>query len=98
MKRKHPIQKIAYDDKGVIRFVENKIVSFLLDEYKPGLNSLHQRFWSDQEDYEQLMMLIGYSVDGFGSLSYSGTVPLTTVSITDRMAERLRKVKESEEA
>lgn len=85
MKRKHPIQRLERDEHGVIRFRENKIVRFLLDQYPPGLNSLVARFYDNREDYEQLMMLIGYSVSGFGDLD----IDRRTIAVADRMAERM---------
>lgn len=66
--RKHPIQNVYVDNKGVKRFVGNRIVRFLLDEYKPGLNDISVRFFENKDDYEQLMQLIGYSLSGFGDL------------------------------
>jgi hypothetical protein len=87
-KRKHPMQPIAFDEHGTIRFVRNNIVRFLLDQYKPGLNDLAVRFGSTDDntaDYEQLMMLIGYSVSGFGDLE----LDQRTIAIADRKAEAL---------
>lgn len=66
----HPIQPLEIDAHGTLRFKENKIVRFLLDEYKPGLNHLCQIATS--EDYCQLIQLIGYSHNGttnMGSMS-----------------------------
>lgn len=61
---KHPMQKI---ENG--RFVENKIVTWLLDSCGLDMNDIAvQKF--DQEDREQFAQLIGYSVSGWGSLSY----------------------------
>lgn len=69
MVRKHPIQNVTKDARGVYRFQQNTIVRFLLDQYKPNLNDLYVKFAeSDPEDYEQLMQLIGYSLSGFGEL------------------------------
>lgn len=84
-KRKHPIQPVVMTDTGTIRFTENKIVSFLLEQYKPGLNDLVVRFHDNREDYEQLMMLIGYSVSGFGDLD----IDRCTIAIADRQAAKL---------
>ena len=67
-KRKHPMQHIRMTSSGVVRFVENKIVSHLLDNYPGGLNALKVQFYNEVDDYEQLMMLIGYSVSGFRDL------------------------------
>lgn len=84
---KHPMQKIVLDSNGTSRFQENKIVSFLLDQYKPNLNGIATLFASGhREDYEQLMMLIGYSVSGFGDLSSSNR---RRVATADRIAEKM---------
>ena len=51
------------------RFVENKIVSRLLDEGGIDMNDI--ACWDiPQQDRIQFAQLIGYSVSGFGSLSY----------------------------
>ncbi|WP_327211382.1 hypothetical protein [Rhizobium leguminosarum] len=101
MKRKHPIQPIALDEEGIARFVKNRIVRFLLDQYKPGLNDIYERFRcrGDAEarregtaDYEQLMMLIGYSVSGFGDLD----IDRRTIAIADRKVAALIAKSESE--
>ena len=101
-KRKHPIQPITFDERGTIRFTENKIVRFLLDQYEPGLNDLVARFGcsedeavrlDDRADYEQLMMLIGYSVSGFGDLD----LDRRTIAIADRKAYALIAAKEAAE-
>lgn len=68
---KHPIQPLRTDDKGVIRFQENKIVRDLLDYSQArgfGLNEIATRDY-DREDRMQLAQLIGYSHSGAGSLS-----------------------------
>ena len=61
---KHPIQNI---EEG--RFVDNKIVSYLLEAGGIGLNDLAVMDF-DNEDREQFAQLIGYSVSGYGNLSY----------------------------
>jgi hypothetical protein len=63
---KHPIQPLATDQQGTLRFKKNAIVSFLAEG---RLNELATVDFP-QEDHEQLAQLIGYSLDGFGSLSY----------------------------
>ena len=50
------------------RFRENKIVSHLLDTYT-DMNKLARIDFTD-EDRMQFAQLIGYSVGGYGSLSY----------------------------
>lgn len=86
MARKHPMQKIAMTESGVIRFVENEIVSHLLEAYPGGLNAIARKFRDNREDYEQLTMLIGYSVSGFGDLSTSSR---RTVAAADQIASAL---------
>lgn len=61
------IQPLNYVD-GVLRFKENKIVSFLLDNGGYDLNRLHCMNFSD-EDWEQFNQLHGYSVDGWFDIS-----------------------------
>lgn len=69
---KHPMQPVELADDGVIRFKRNKIVRFLVDwasERGMTLNELAVMDFDDA-DHEQLAQLIGYSVSGFGDLSY----------------------------
>jgi hypothetical protein len=66
---KHPIQPILEDNTGTLRFKENTIVSYLLEAGPLNLNMLAAMPFS-QEDREQFAQLIGYSLSGFGELSY----------------------------
>ena len=68
MKAKHPMQPIVNVD-GVHRFKSNAIVRYLLDAGPFDLNKLAIMPFS-QEDREQFAQLIGYSVSGYGELSY----------------------------
>lgn len=82
---KHPIQPLVEDEHGVVRFKENKIVSYLLDCCKTGqkadLNDIARLDFS-QEDREQFAQLIGYSHAGASDLSYmSETVLVTAANI-----------------
>lgn len=88
MRRKHPMQEIIMTDRGTIRFTENPIVSHLLDAYPGGLNAIAREFRGEhhRDDYEQLMMLTGYSVSGFGDLSSSRK---KTVQAADRIAAKI---------
>lgn len=61
---KHPMQKIKDG-----RFVKNDIVEYLLDNGGIDLNKIACMDFSD-EDRQQFAQLIGYSVSGYGSLSY----------------------------
>ena len=65
----HPIQPIEKDSHGSLRFKPNKIVQHLL---RHGGIDLNQIACLDvpQEDAEQFAQLIGYSLSGFGELSY----------------------------
>jgi len=82
---KHPMQPVEIAKDGVIRFKQNKLVRFLVDQY--GLNQLHMRCSeATEEDWNQLAQLIGYSVSGFGDLSYADP---EIVAKADEIADRL---------
>lgn len=69
---RHPIQPLQTDTDGVVRFKSNKIVRFLLDwASRRGIdmNALALMPF-ENEDREQFAQLIGYSLSGFGELSY----------------------------
>ena len=86
---KHPMQPIGFDDAGIIRFKENKIVSFLLDSGTFDLNQIRRMLAEGvftNEDYTHLMQLIGYSVSGYGELN---TSPTDLVTQADEIANEL---------
>lgn len=66
---KHPIQPIEEVD-GIPRYKKNAIVEFLLKNGGFDMNALAVMGFSS-EDREQFAQLIGYSVSGFGDLSYA---------------------------
>jgi hypothetical protein len=66
---KHPIQPLIKDGLGVVRFKANAIVQYLLDNGGINLNDLAAVAFS-QDDREQFAQLIGYSLSGYGDLSY----------------------------
>jgi hypothetical protein len=68
-KVKNPIQPTVKDEHGRVRFKENKIVSFLLDNGGLDMNKLAVLDFT-VDDREQFAQLIGYSLDGYGMLSY----------------------------
>ena len=75
-KIRHPMQPVVWDGKGVIRFQPNPIVQFLLkwaSEHGMDLNDLtwmsEDMGWT-RNDWEHFAQLHGYSVSGWGSLSY----------------------------
>lgn len=82
----HPMQPLYIDEHDVIRFKPNKILRRLVDEGKIDLNYTARMQDVDREDHEQLAQLIGYSVSGFGDLSY---VSEGTLEMADEAARRL---------
>ena len=72
-KPKHPVQPVVKDDHGTYRFKENKLVRAFLEAARQGkhldLNTVASMDFS-QEDRVQFAQLIGYSVSGWGDLSY----------------------------
>lgn len=66
----HPLQPLAKDADGTLRFKKNKIVSDLLDvasKHGLSLNDIAVRDYSN-EDRQQLAQLIGYSLSGYSEL------------------------------
>lgn len=91
---KHPRQPIGWVG-NVIRFKENKIVSWMLDMGRSGqrfdMNDIVLKYHLGEfqrEDLIQLDQLIGYSVSGFGDLSY---IPEDEVAECDGIAASLYK-------
>lgn len=66
---KHPIQPLAKDEHGTLRFKKNHIVEYLLDNGGIDLNDIARKDFS-REDREQFAQLIGYSLSGYGELGY----------------------------
>ena len=71
----NPIQPLELDDQGVLRFKSNKLVDALLDHGQAtglGLNELRFKYHGPEyaDDWQQLSQLIGYSLSGYGELSY----------------------------
>lgn len=83
----HPMQPIIQDDSGVIRFQKNAIVRFLLDAGPFDMNQIALMPFT-QEDREQFAQLIGYSVSGFGELSYASA---ESVAKADQLADEILK-------
>lgn len=81
----HPMQPLIIDEHGTVRFKKNEIVRVLLDTGVLDMNKLAVLNFS-REDREQFAQLIGYSVSGFGDLSY---VSKESVRIADIRAARL---------
>lgn len=77
--KKHPMQPVEKDENGTDRFRSNMIVRYLLDNGGIDMNDLAMRNFTDA-DRQQFAMLIGYSVSGFGSLSYVDDVTYETAA------------------
>lgn len=77
----HPMQELYTDEHDVIRFRENKIVRWLLDNNgKIDLNTIARQNFPNEEQ-EQFAQLIGYSLSGFGDLSYVSDVAWSKANI-----------------
>ena len=66
----HPMQPVEFDANGVARFKSNAIIEHLFDTGALNLNDLAVLDFSDA-DRMQIAQLLGYSVSGFGDLSYA---------------------------
>ena len=81
---KHPMQPIVMTPDGVLRFKENAIVKYMLDEGRRtggvDLNKIALLPFS-QNDNEQLAQLIGHSVSGYGGLSYVSEESVMTADL-----------------
>jgi hypothetical protein len=72
-KPKHPMQPVWVAPDKVVRFVPNEAVHLLLEHSQKHGFGLNELMFKDisQEDRMQLAQLLGYSVSGFGDLSYA---------------------------
>jgi len=83
----HPMQQLRSDARGVVRFRLNHIVAWMLDHGPWDLNDLATKGFG-KDDWQQFAQLIGYSVDGWASLSY---VSRKQVAKADERVARLEK-------
>jgi hypothetical protein len=70
---RHPIQPVITDQRGAYRFKANAVVAYLLEfASKRGcsMNDL-ARVNFDKDDRQQFAQLIGYSLSGYGEISYA---------------------------
>jgi len=67
-----PMQPVVIAEDGKIRFKENRIVSAFYEKSRASGFGLNEAALGDftPEEHMQLAQLIGYSVDGYGTLSY----------------------------
>lgn len=80
----HPIQPVGLDEHGVARFKRNPIVVKLMEHgRKTGcdLNDIAGMGFSN-EDFSHFDQLIGYSVSGYGDLSYVDRVQLEAIDLS----------------
>jgi hypothetical protein len=69
----HPMQPVVLASDGVIRFHPNAIINYLFETGALDLNTIaimagRGRF--SEQDQMQIAQLLGYSVSGYGDLSY----------------------------
>ena len=83
MTPKHPIQPLIEDNNGTVRFKENVLVTYILDNGGIDLNDLALIDFP-LNDREQFNQLIGYSLSGYGEL---GFVSDETYEAAQRMYE-----------
>lgn len=90
MKHKFPNQPIETDEVGTERFVKNRIVDWLLNAGPFDLNAVciqgHINGWTDEE-HAQFAQLTGYSVSGWGTLSYVSDEKYESVEAMDRSSD-----------
>lgn len=89
MPRSHPMQPVEWASDGVIRFKENKIIDYLFKTGKLDLNEI-AAIPFPPEDRMQLAQLLGYSVSGYGDLSY---VTPENLAEAEELRDELRKRK-----
>lgn len=83
---KFPMQPIIKDEDGTVRFKANPIVNFIFRAGPFSMDQIIELPGITREDMEQFAQLIGYSVSGFGELSY---VNPESVKYADAVAEEL---------
>jgi hypothetical protein len=83
MNTKQPMQPIVKTESGTVRFKTNEIVDYILTNGGIDMNDIAYKSFT-QEDRMQFAQLIGYSVSGFGDLSYADP---GVVAIAERIAQ-----------
>lgn len=92
---KMPLQPIEYDEHGVIRFRENKIVRYLLDAGPFDMNKIAVLPGISVQERAQFAAMIGYSVSGWGDLSYVQEGCPDELAEADRIADELYEAKKA---
>ncbi len=91
----HPMQPVVITPSGVARFRPNRLVVWMLEQGATGrafdMNTMYAAFGGNEgphaEELEQFAQLIGYSVSGFGGLSYASKA--TTAAADEAVAALL---------
>jgi len=91
-KTKHPMQPIEWSG-SIIRFKQNNIIDWLHRCGKIDLNEIAALYYNKKhgftrDDMTQLNQLLGYSVSGFGDLSF---VDKNVVRAADDIAAKMVK-------
>jgi hypothetical protein len=92
-----PIQPMALDARGVMRFKPNKVVEYLLEHGGLDLNDLAIASADmPKADWEQFHQLIGYSVSGIPDLSLDTrrAVDLMEAGVTDWRDARIKALEQ----
>lgn len=95
-KLRNPVQPLYKDEQGVVRFKPNSIVDYLFTNKLIDLNKIASMNFP-QDDREQFWQMLGYSLSGYGNLSFVSdetyTLAATQVPTPDAnaRAEILRK-------
>ena len=84
VKAAHPDQPIVVVD-GIARFKHNAIIKWIIESNRTNMNELAVLNFTNA-DRAQFAQLIGYSVSGFGDLSYA---PRDKVAHFDRIVARI---------
>lgn len=87
---RQPRQPIGFGEDGVVRFKENQLVQLLLEESRRrgfGLNEIAKAVLTEKVsigDAIQFWQLLGYSVSGYGDLSF---IPRAEIDQCDAIAD-----------
>lgn len=80
------MQPVVVDSAGVVRFLPNKIIQWLFDTGKMNLNEIARNQEFHERDHMQIAQLLGYSVSGYGDLSYASEDSVITAdALADAM-------------
>lgn len=98
MSDKMPLQPIEYENDGVIRFRRNRIVRWLLDAGPFDMNQIAMLPGITPQEEAQFAALIGYSVSGWGDLSYVSEGCPEELAEADAIAAKLYAAKNGDTA